>query len=96
MGLRLTGEARSREEKNFFCYFLKSTWVLSTGAVSPAIIMGIYTKTNLLKSFWCEAVTGNIPDHFMPPYQKAGKGLKMHRKQKIANNKMCNLLQTQF
>lgn len=53
-------------------------------------------KNEFTQSFWCEAVTGNIPDHFMPPYQKAEKGFKMHRKQKIANNKMCNLLQTQF
>lgn len=74
---------------NLHRYFLRVPFL-------QLFIVGIYTKTNLLKSFWCEAVTGNIPDHFMPPYQKAGKGLKMHRKQKIANNKMCNLLQTQF
>jgi len=57
---------------------------------------GHLNKNELTQSFWCEAETGNIPDHFMPPYQKAGKGFSMHIKQKIANKKMCNLLQTQF
>lgn len=35
---------------------------------------GHLNRRELAQHFWREAVTGNIPDHFKPPYSKAKKG----------------------